>query len=168
MSYDKYALLWKDQDERFFQDQIIIPVKQPGPHCVSTALAMLSGKKPKYFMERINTENPVTWSRALRKWEMKLAFTPFDIRKLMFYMEELIGYDDLFLLSYYAAPDPVEILAAPNDDGWICRSHIVILHRDKIYDPGTGSVEDAQSHQCSNFHTKRIFRVVPMSHPLGL
>jgi len=116
----------------------------------------------------MNTQDPVSWSEALQKWDMKLAYCPTDARKLKHYMKELVALDDLFTLSYYTPPNPNAILGEPNSDGWVTSFHIVILHRSKILDPLSGTETEAFDHPCNDYHTKRIFRVVPADHLRGL
>jgi hypothetical protein len=99
---------------------------------------------------------------------MKLAYCPTDIRKLKYYMRELVELDDLFTLSYYTTNDANILLGNPNADGWLTGSHIVILHRNLILDSGIGEAIEAFDHVCNEYHTKRIFRVVPANHPRGL
>jgi hypothetical protein len=134
MQSDYNCRLWPNREENFFRNRLIEPIMQSGLTCVSTALGSLTGKGPEDFsnMQReckLNTENPVSWSEALKPFEMKLAYLPFDARKLRFYMDELISLDDLFLLSYYSGIS-LEILRDPDENGWVCESHVVILHRD--------------------------------------
>ncbi|CAF1333805.1 unnamed protein product [Rotaria sordida] len=143
------------------------PTRQTGPHCVSTVLAMLTGKKPEDFQGKMNTQDPCSWSRVLQPYGMKLAYCPMDVRKLKFYMDKLIAFDDLFTLSYYTTLDPKEILADPDNAGWITGSHIVILHRNQIIDPVLGRTTPALEHECNDYHTKRIFRVVPCDYVRG-
>ncbi|NLF17927.1 MAG: hypothetical protein GX595_11820 [Lentisphaerae bacterium] len=131
-------------------------------------LAMLTDARPEDFQGRINTQDPASWSEALHVAGMKLAYCPTDARKLKHYMQELVRLDDLFTLSYYTSLDHDVILGEPNDRGWIVGSHIVILHRGVILDPASGSSEDALGHECGDYHTKRIFRVVPQNHPRGI
>ena len=99
---------------------------------------------------------------------MKLAFCPTECRRLEHYLEELLTLDDLFTLSYYSPTEPEAFCAEPNETGWVCSSHIVLLHRDQILDPATGSRCGALEHYGMEQFTKRIFRVVPMAHPRGL
>ena len=167
MPYHKSCPLWPDRAEHFFRDRVFHERRQSGPHCVSTVLAMLTGAEPETFQNRINTQDPVSWSRALRGFGLKLAYCPADVRKLRFYLPELLALDDLFTLSYYTPAQAAQILADPNDSGWICGSHIVILHRSEILDPATGQRLRAGTHQCAEFHSKRIFRVVPVGHERG-
>lgn len=168
MPFNKKSALWQDTQEHFFRDTAIRPVKQIGPHCVSTVLAMLTGRDPVYFQnDSLNTQDPVSWSGVLNPFGMKLAYCPFDVRKIKFYMDELIRLDDLFLLCYYSPIGP-EILKDPDENGWVCSSHVVILHRDKILDPMRGDMVSAKEHDCNGHHTKRLFRVVPADHPRGL
>ncbi|CAF1018490.1 unnamed protein product [Rotaria sordida] len=165
--YDRNSTLWSNKDECFFRDFQIKPTRQTGPHCVSTVLAMLTGKKPEDFQGKMNTQDPCSWSRVLQPYGMKLAYCPMDVRKLKFYMDELIAFDDLFTLSYYTTLDPKEILADPDNAGWITGSHIVILHRNQIIDPVLGRTTPALEHECNDYHTKRIFRVVPCDYVRG-
>jgi len=166
--YNLNATLWRKHDDCFFRALDIRPIRQRGPACVSTTLAMLTGKLPEDFQGKMNTQDPSSWSEVLQPYGMKLAYCPSDVRKLKFYMNELIAMDDLFTLSYYSSVDPKDILGDPDSAGWITGSHIVILHRDKIIDPATGTATPALEHYCNEHHTKRIFRVVSSDHIRGL
>ncbi len=166
MPYDAKSLLWTQGNEVFFRDRSFRAVRQDGPHCVSTVLAILTGAPPERFQGGVNTQDPVSWSEALHEWGMKLAYCPTDARKLKHYTQELVRLDDLFTLSYYTDRDA--ILGEPDSRGWVGGSHIVVLHRRSILDPVSGSVTDALDHPCTARHTKRIFRVIPSDHPRGL
>jgi hypothetical protein len=171
MSFDLSTGLWSNGEEHFFRERLFKPIKQSGPHCVSTALAILTGKRPSHFLRmqksgELNTQDPFSWSEALKPFGMKLAYVPFDVRKLRFYMDELVGLDDSFLLCYYTRRGS-ELLRDPDEQGWVCGSHVVILHRDEIIDPLLGNFY-AFDHHCNECHTKRIFRVVPCDNPRGL
>ena len=166
--YDQNATLWQNKNEYFFRNHEIQPIAQRGPHCVSTVLAMLTGKTPEEFQGKMNTQDPSSWSQVLQPYGMKLAYCPMDARKLKFYMNELVAMDDLFTLSYYTSLDPTDILGDPDSKGWVTGSHIVILHRKEILDPATGTATSALEHYCNHYHTKRIFRVVPSDHIRGL
>jgi hypothetical protein len=129
---------------------------------------MLTGKRPEDFQGNINTQDPVSWSAALQPYGMKLAYCPHDARKLKFYIEELIALDDLFALSFYTTEDPNKILADADSTGYVTQSHLILLHRDKIYDSTHFRCEPARYHRCVDHHTKRIFRVLPVTHARGL
>ena len=159
MPYDMNSHLWPNLEDIFFRNQELRALSQIGPHCVSTSLAILTGANPEDFQGIVNTQDPISWSEKIKEWDMQLAYCPTDARKLRFYIPELLELDDLFTLSYYLDEDA--ILEDPDDDGWICGSHIVVMHRDKIIDPEGGLVIRAEEHPCNNYHTKRIFRVVP-------
>ena len=172
MESDYNCSLWPNREENFYRDRFIEPFTQSGLTCVATGLGSLTGKGPGHFLNfqrqgKLNTEDPVSWSEALRPFGMKLAYIPFDGRKLKFYMAELVTLDDLFLLSYYSGMS-LEILRDPDEDGWVCESHVAILHRDQIIDPALGERRPAADHWCNGCHTKRLFRVVPIGHPRGL
>lgn len=168
MPFDHATVLWPDLAESFFRDRSFVAVRQEGPHCVSTSLAILTGQPPERFQGVVNTQNPVSWSDSLGPWSMKLAYCPTDARKLGFYMDELLAYDDLFVLCYYIPVDAHAILADPDERGWVCGSHIVVLHRSLILDPASGTATEAMRHTCNARHTKRIFRVVPAEYRRGL
>jgi hypothetical protein len=169
MPYDNVSKLWADNDGPFFIDKQIVPQKQSGPHCVSNVLAMLSGKTPEYFQKVVNTQDPLSWSDSLRPFEMKLAYCSHDIRKIKFYIDELKSYNDLFLLCYYSKSCSIEeIMGDPDEKGWVCGSHVVILHKDHIIDSKRGDSIDAREHDCMQAHTKRIFRIVPVAHRRGI
>jgi hypothetical protein len=172
MHSDFKCRLWPNRDEHFYRDRFIEPFTQAGLTCVSTALGSLTGAGPEHFLglqkkRKLNTEDPTSWSEALKPFEMKLAYLPFDTRKLRFYMDELVSLDDLFLLSYYSGMS-LGILRDPYENGWLCESHVVILHKDQIIDPAIGESRPALEHWCNGCHTKRLFRVVPVNHSRGL
>lgn len=168
MPYDTNSHLWPNRQDCFFRDRQLTPIRQSGPHCVSTSLAILTGAPPEAFQGVVNTQDPASWSDKIKEWGMQLAYCPTDARKLGFYVPELAAMDDLFTLSYYTTLDAAKILGAPDGRGWVCGSHIVVLHRDKILDPATGTVTGVDNHPCNNYHTKRIFRVVPFGFPRSL
>ncbi len=167
MGYNKISKIWPNNTEYFFRDYNLKPLKQKGTYCVSTSLAIITGETPEYFQKLINTQDSISWSEALRKFNMKLAYCPVDIRKIKFYINELIALDDLFLLSYYS-PIGEEILKDPDHNGWLVSSHIVVLHRSIILDSKSGNISHALKHECNSHHTKRTFRVIPLNHSRGL
>ena len=76
--------------------------------------------------------------------------------------------DDLFTISTYSPTCPSFIGAEPDDTGWICGSHFVVLHRETIYDSVLdGPVPLSEYSDCTRY-VKRLFRVVPKDHPRGL
>lgn len=168
MPYDRTSKLWTDASESFFRDLDISPLRQSGPHCVSTVLAILSRSAPKDFQGRINTQDPVSWSEALYPFGMKLAYCPTDVRKVKFYLPELLELDDLFTVSYFTPTNAQQILADPGPDGWVCGSHIVVLHRGSVLDPASGRRLPARECPGLELHTKRIFRVVPAGYRRGM
>jgi len=168
MPFDLVSHLWPDLKEGFFRDRELRAIRQKGPHCVSTSLAILTGASPEQFQGAVNTQDPISWSDKIKEWGMQFAYCPSDARKLRFYIPELIELDDLFTLSYYTTLDGDTILRDPNNRGWVCGSHIVVMHRDKILDPASGTVTSANQHPCNNYHTKRIFRVVPVGYHRSL
>jgi hypothetical protein len=165
---DIVTRLWPDTSEYFFRDRSFLPREQCGLTCVATCLAILSGANPSDFDGKINTQDPVSWSDALLPFGMKLAYVPTDVRKLRFYIEELVRYDDLFLLGFYLPREPAALLRDPQEDGWLCGSHLVVLHRDRIVDPMEGTSVGAVGYCGLEYHTKRVFRVVPVGHRRGL
>ena len=176
------SLLWKpnasaplwdaaDEDEPegpFFDDLELEHIRQTGPTCVPTTLAMLARATgadvgPEDFMPNINSQSPHSWSKALAPYGMQLAYCNNDLRRLEYYIDELIEHDDLFLLCFYSHDPPYE----PDESGKLCTAHIVTLHKDILIDTAKGD-RFAQG-KASDYHrlarqTKRIFRVVPEGH----
>ena len=168
MAHDLHAHLWSNNDDHFFRDLCLSPQRQTGPRCVPTSLAILTQQTPETFAGKINTQDPVSWSSALRPYGMKLAYCPTDVRKVKFYVPDLRALDDLFTVSYYTAVDSADVLADPRPDGWAGGSHVVVVHRDSVLDPASGTCFPLSDFERNHFHTKRIFRVVPADHPRGL
>ena len=169
MPFNTNSLLWNGPSEGYFRERLIQPIEQDGPHCVSTVLAMLCGVEPERFQGVVNTQDPVSWSEALKEYGLKLAYLPSDNRKVRFYVPQLVRLNDLFTISYFTPTDPADVLRDPRpDDGWVCGSHIVILHGQDIIDPARGDRVPVLQHRCMERFTKRIFRVVPAGHPRGL
>jgi len=168
MLYNYKSFLWQKKDESFYRDLHLNPKLQIGPRCVANTLATITNKSVADFEEKINTQDPASWSIALEKYGMKLAYCPTDVRKMKYYISELLLLDDLFTISYYSPRNPEMIFKDPSENGWICGSHIVVLHRNKIYDSATGLICLAENHDSMNSYIKRIFRVIPLSHSRGL
>jgi hypothetical protein len=168
LPYDNNSHLWPNNIDVFFRDIELTPQLQNGPHCVSTSLAILTNSTPEEFQGIVNTQDPLSWSDKIQEWGMKFAYCPTDTRKLQYYITELVEIDDLFTLSYYTTDEKEKILADPNDNGWITGSHIVVMHRNMIYDSAKGIEMNAIDHPCNDCYTKRIFRVVPAYYKRGL
>jgi len=168
MNYDFSSHLWPNKRDAFFRDIKLKPLIQGGGDCVATSLAMLTGKRPETFHQKINTQDPLSWSDALQEWGMKLAYCPTDVRRVAFYLDELIVLNDLFLLSYYIANDAEDVLADPDENGWVCGSHVVVMHKNMILNPMRGQKTLAENDLCEHYPTKRIFRVVPATYKRGL
>lgn len=168
MPYDVTSRLWATQAEAFYRAIEFQPQQQKGPHCVATALAIIASTTPQTFMGKINTQDPVSWSAALLPFGMKLAYCSSDVRRVEFYVPDLEALDDLFLVSYYSTYAEDELLTDPDEEGWICGSHVVVVHRDKAIDPATGRAVPLNRARARAYHTKRIFRVVPAEHSRGL
>ena len=49
MPYDTNSKLWPTRNDVFFRNRVFHPQQQHGPHCVSTALAILTGTEPSHF-----------------------------------------------------------------------------------------------------------------------
>lgn len=154
----------------FFQDLNVDHVEQRGPSCVATTLSMVANARganttPDDFKEVTNSQAPHTWSQALKPYGMQLAYCNSDLRRLEYFVDELIEMDDLFLLSFYSQDPPSD----PTTSGKLCTAHIVTLHRDTIYDTAkdavNGGVMNGTDYARLERQTKRIFRVVPLYHP---
>ncbi len=168
------APLWERDENHepkapFFRDLDIQHQTQSGPTCVLTTLSQLARASgadvgPEHFMESVNTQSPHSWSKALEPFGMQLAYCNTDLRRLEYYIDELVEMDDLFLVSFYSSNPPYD----PDPTGKLVVSHIVTLHRDEIIDTAKGGflgVCAATEYTRLKLPTKRIFRVVPIGHP---
>ena len=154
----------------FFHEVDIEHERQIGPSCVATTLSMVANATgaettPEDFKAVTNSQAPHTWSAALKPYGLQLAYCNSDLRRLAYFIDELVELDDLFLLSFYSNDPPSD----PQPSGKLCTAHIITLHRDTIYDtaksPSSGGVCEASAYSRLERQTKRIFRVVPVDHP---
>ena len=168
----RYNLIREELDELkgpFFEHLDLDHIRQVGPTCVPTTLAMLARStgadvNPEDFMPIINSQSPHSWSKALEQYGMQLAYCNNDLRRLEYYIEELREHDDLFLLCFYSQDPPSD----PDFNGKLCTAHIVTLHKDVIIDTAKSGFQGkiiAHNYPRLARQTKRIFRVVPVGHP---
>lgn len=169
MEFDLSSRLWSGSPATpFFQDRTLHHRRQVGGSCVSTGLSLLTGDLPADIRTRINTQDPVSWSRYLTGHGLKLAYCPSDFRRLRHYVDDLLRLDDLFTLSTYSPSHPLDIGADPDEDGWVCSSHFVVLHRDTMYDTRFEAPVRLRDYADRDSYIKRIFRVVPATHERGI
>jgi len=172
---NKASKLWNTEKYGgpFYRDTIELTcTQQIRKACVSTCLGILTNTDPAQFQHpdgprAVNTQDPVEWSEALKGLGMQLAFLPIDCRRLRYYLPELLELDDLFTISYYTG-DRKQLTSNPDKDGWVCGSHIVVLHRAMIYDPMGTEPVPVHEHHLGDMFCKRLFRVVPAGHTRGL
>ena len=154
----------------FFHDLSLQHAKQVGPSCVATTLSMVANATgaqttPEDFKAVTNSQAPHTWSEALKPYGLQLAYCNNDVRRLGYFVDELVAYDDLFFLCFYSEDPPSD----PQASGKLCTAHIITLHGDTIYDTAKpaslGGVCKAEDYGRLERQTKRIFRVVPLYHP---
>jgi len=154
----------------FFDELELQHVRQVGPSCVATTLSMVAnatGAKtvPEDFKAVTNSQAPHTWSEALKPYGMQLAYCNHDLRRLGYFVDELVDLNDLFFLCFYSEDPPSD----PQPSGKLVTAHIVTLHKDTVYDtakhPHWGGVVKAEEYSRLERQTKRIFRVVPYGHP---
>ncbi len=169
------APLWDASDPGedegpYFTDINIDHMKQIGPSCVATTLAMIArttgaNVNPDDFKKITNSQSPHSWSKALKAYGMQLAYCNHDLRRIEHYIDELVEHNDLFFLCFYSIDPPSD----PDEKGKLCTAHIVTLHKDTIFDTAkhsqTGGVISAHDYARLERQTKRIFRVVPLGHP---
>ena len=165
-----YASSGSEDDAPFFDDLKLQHVRQVGPSCVATTLSMVAnatGAKttPEDFKAVTNSQAPHTWSEALKPYGMQLAYCNHDLRRLAYFVDELVELNDLFFLCFYSEDPPSD----PNASGKLCTAHIVTMHRGTVYDTAKaahfGGVCHAHDYSRLERQTKRIFRVVPLHHP---
>jgi hypothetical protein len=187
MAYNRHTPLWRDRDgaprgpffrsehARFLEQRGTI---QTGPRCVSHSLSLLTlgEASPAQFQtdkeegaeSGVNTQCPVSWSAALKKYGRKLAYCSVDVRRFRHIAGELAELDDLFTVSYYCG----DFTAEPRDDGFICGSHIVVVVGRFLFNSADGSRTDITTpefdHRYGDYYLKRVFRVVPVDFPCEL
>lgn len=164
-TYSKSSRIWSDKDNINLNIDKINYMFQKPKECVPTTLAMITYEEPDKFYN-INTQEPTNWSDELHKYNLKLAYCNTDFRLLKYYKDELIEYNGLFLISVYRAKLNM-IGSNPDEEGWICPSHIFILHKNMIYDSSSElcNIDDSKYLNC---YVKRIFRVVPLDYHRGI
>jgi len=175
--HNQHAKLWPKQ-ESFFEDNLIFThIRQSGPTCVPTSLAIIanaftsSDVTPDFFMSgeySVNTQSPHDWSKSLKKFGIHLAYCNFAAKKLRVYVEELLSHNDLFVIGFYSNDRNPDIPFT--DAGWAestGSSHLIILYKGTVYDSAQaeseGGVELLENYNRLDTVVKRIFRVVPAS-----
>jgi hypothetical protein len=158
---------WPAEPEPHFPSLVLKHRLQKGGTCVSTALSLLTGEDPTTIRKQTNTQNPITWSRYLQSYGMKLAYCATDLRRLRYYVAELLAHDDLFAISTYSLTDPRHIGADPEHDGWVCSSHFFLLHRGTVFDTAKRGPVELTRYGGLGCYVKRMFRVVPVGHARG-
>ena len=135
MEYDFNGSLWTDRSVQQVSHHLTLMHRvQIGGSCVSTGLSVITGEAPETIRAQVNTQSPMSWSDYLHPHGWKLAYCNTDLRRLSHYAEELLQWDDLFVVCTYSPDDPARIGDEPNEDGWICSSHFMLLHRDQVFD----------------------------------
>lgn len=167
--FDSASQLWANQPMvAYFRDRIIQHRQQVGGSCVSTCLSLLTGQAPTEVRRHVNTQDPVSWSQYLQSFDMKLAYCPTDLRRLKHYLPDLLAIDDMFTISTYSPSDASSIGAEPDENGWVCGSHIVLLHRSTVYDTRYDAPIALNAYADNQRYVKRLFRVVLVDHTRGL
>ena len=180
---DRCCPLWRDRDGARagpFWDVAAFEARggaiQEGPTCVSNSLSLLTlgAAPPEEFQgaaSGVDTQDPVTWSRALKRFGKKLCYAAADTRCLSWYVPELRALNDVFTLSYYTG----DFMAPPRHDGWVCGSHIVVVAGGLLYDSCAGGqrnplpLDDPEfEERYGSRFLKRVFRVVPIDYPSEL
>src|SRR5210317_58562 len=140
-----YASSVDESEGPFFESLQLEHVRQIGPSCVATTLSMVANATganttPEDFKAVTNSQAPHTWSEALKPYGMQLAYCNNDVRRLEYFVDELVDYNDLFFLCIYSQDPPSD----PQPSGKLCTAHIITLHGDTIYDtakfPSSGGV----------------------------
>lgn len=162
MEFDLYGQLWADNLAiRFAHNITLTHRRQIGESCVSTGLSAITGDSPEFIRDIINTQSPASWSDYLRPFGWQLAYCNTDLRRLDYYIDELVLLDDLFVICTYSPADPYDIAVEPDSNGWVCGSHFFLLHGETIYDSLYSEPQAAFDYQGLEKYVKRVFRVVP-------
>ena len=166
--FDHSSALWSSPEPAFFHHLRLTPRVQVGGSCVPTGLSLLTREEPLEVRAHVNTQDPVSWSRYLQRHGMKLAYCSTDLRRLRYYVDELLAHDDLFTVSIYSPSSANQIGLPPDESGWICGSHFLLVHRDMVYDTQFDTPIPLSKYEYLDRYVKRMFRVVPADHPRGL
>ncbi len=168
--FDLNSQLWSPAHPTgpFFRDIQIEHRLQVGGSCVSTGLSLLTKEEPATVRGSVNTQDPVSWSAYLQRHGMQLAYCNTDFRRLKHYVAELLALDDLFCISTYSPSDPNEIGEEPDDSGWVCGSHFVVLSRGTVYDTRWSRPVPLAGYSGVDCYVKRVFRVVGVKCPPAL
>lgn len=168
-AFDYHARCWSPPEASpLFPNLSIQHRTQIGGTCVSTGLSLLTEEKPEEIRKKVNTQDPVSWSRYLGGYQMKLAYCSYDFRRLRHYVDELLAHNDLFTISTYTPTKQDKIGCNPDEHGWVCASHFVVLYRDTVYDTRIDHPVALRDYRDLNRYVKRLFRVVPINHVRGL
>jgi hypothetical protein len=154
--------------EKYFSSLLIEHRSQVGGTCVPTGLSLLTGDNPETVREQVNTQDPFSWSQYLSTHKMKLAYCPTDLRRLKYFIPEMLAIDDLFAIGIYSPENVLGIGREPDEKGWICGSHFILMHRDKIFDTARDKPITAAKYPRLGCYVKRIFRILPHWHSRGL
>ena len=169
MEYDFKGSLWTDASFPNTARHIeLIHRVQIGGSCVSTGLSLITHEGPEDIRRQINSQSPMSWSDYLQPFGWKLAYCNTDLRCLDYFVDELLHWDDLFVVCTYSPLSAQVIGEDPNEDGWICGSHFMLLQGDMVYDTRFSDPVALIEHQDLRRYVKRIFRVVQVEHPRGL
>jgi len=99
---------------------------------------------------------------------MKLAYCPTDLRRLKYFIPEMLEIDDLFAIGIYSPENVIGIGREPDEKGWVCGSHFIVMHRDRIFDTARDEPVTAAKYPRLECYVKRIFRILPDWHSRGL
>lgn len=167
--FDHTSVLWPaGASEKYFTSLRIEHRTQVGGTCVTTGLSLLTGEEPESIRRAVNTQDPVSWSQYLSKHQMKLAYCPTDLRRLKHFIPEMLAIDDLFVIGIYSPENVIGIGREPDEKGWICGSHFILMHQNKIFDTARDEPVTATKYPRLECYVKRIFRVLPRWHGRGL
>jgi hypothetical protein len=91
--------LWPDTTERFFASLHLHSAPIPGTFSIASIIASLTGGDLEQIMDRVEANDPLSWSLVLQEYGMKLAYCPTDVRRMIHYLEELVALNDIFILT---------------------------------------------------------------------
>ena len=160
--------LWPDSSQRFFPSLQLNSSPVPGTFSIASIISSLTGADLETIMDQVEANDPLSWSLVLSEFGMKLAYCPTDVRRVIHYLDELVKLNDVFIVSFYTPERPPRILAEPDNLGWVCGMHSVLILRDMVYDPYLDVRQSIYAHHSRHFHTKSIFRVVSADCERGL
>lgn len=155
----KDCIDFTDDGTRYYDDLEVLHLKQVVNACVPTSIASVVGEDPSIFYKTMNNCCPISWSKHLKSFGMKLKVQNATFRPFAKLLEDLKKTGYLYLVGVYCGQ--LRHIEQHARKGTTCPSHMFVVHKGKVYDPAQSEKIDAAPHYAEHW-VKRLFRVVPL------